>query len=90
MTSFVTQVRPYVRIYPAFRAAAAALACVILLQPLFVGSLVFVRSYTDLEPIRRNIIAAYEEGVSALTKFRACSFTATDINSPNARRCNSH
>jgi hypothetical protein len=63
MTSFIARVRPYVRIYSAFSAALAALACVILLQPLFVGSLVFVRSHTDLEPIRRNIVAAYEQGV---------------------------
>ena len=62
--SFVKNAIPsYGRIYFAFRAALAALACVILLQPLFVGSLVFVRSHTDLEPIRRNIVAAYEQGV---------------------------
>ena len=59
----VVGVRPYSRIYSAFRAALAALACVILLQPVFVGSLIFVRTHTDLEPIRRNIVAAYEQGV---------------------------
>lgn len=44
-------------------AALPALACVIFLQPLFVGSLAFVRSHTDLEPIRQNIAAAFEQGV---------------------------
>lgn len=63
MTSVASKVRPYGRIYSGFGAALLALACVIVLQPLFVGSLIFVRSHIDLEPIRQNIVAAYEEGV---------------------------
>lgn len=57
------QSRSYGLLRPAFIAAFVALAGVILLQPLFVGSLVFVRNLTDLEPIRQNIATAYEKGV---------------------------
>jgi hypothetical protein len=63
MSLVVAEARPYGRRYSAFTAALMALASVILLQPLFIGSLVLVRRNTDLEPIRRNIVAAYEQGV---------------------------
>ena len=63
MTLVAAEAYPYGRGSSLFTAALMALAGVILLQPLFIGSLVFVRRNTDLEPIRRNIVAAYEQGV---------------------------
>jgi hypothetical protein len=43
-------------------AAVVAVACVLLLQPLFVASLVFVKSHTDLGPVRRAIAHGFENG----------------------------
>lgn len=47
----------------AFAAAALAILCVVLLQPLFLGSLYFARQHTDLDPIRKHIVAAFDRGV---------------------------
>jgi hypothetical protein len=41
----------------------AAIICVLVLQAAFVFSLTFVRSHTDLAPIRAHITEAYKQGV---------------------------
>jgi len=43
--------------------AFLAVAIVILLQPLFVFSLVWMRNHTDLQPIRAHIAQAFDQGV---------------------------
>jgi hypothetical protein len=43
--------------------ASAAIFCVLILQAVFVFSLAFVRSHTDLAPIRAHITDAYKDGV---------------------------
>ncbi len=44
-------------------AASAAIFCVLVLQAVFVLSLTFVRSHTDLAPIRAHITDAFKNGV---------------------------
>lgn len=44
-------------------AALTAIVCVLLLQIAFVFSLTFVRSHTDLAPIRAHITEAFKQGV---------------------------
>jgi hypothetical protein len=44
-------------------AALAAIICVFVLQIVFVFSLTFVRSHTDLAPIRSHITEAFKQGV---------------------------
>ncbi len=55
-------------------AAALAVLCVLLLQPLFIGSLMFVRAHTDLAPIRHHILAAFDADVLAVSEFPSATF----------------
>jgi len=51
------------RPYSAIKAALLAVACVIVLQPLFAALLLFARSHADLDAVKANVAAAYKQGV---------------------------
>jgi len=50
---------------PVIRAALLAIACTLLLQPLFAGALVLLREHTDLPAVMRHVAQAYNDGVLA-------------------------
>jgi len=62
----MTQAGGQDRTFSAFQAALAGLASVIVLQPLFVAALVYVRIHTNLDAVKSNIAAAYEHGVLSI------------------------
>jgi hypothetical protein len=75
----MSNVMPPVRFWRARSAGfatIAALICVLLLQPLFVGSLMLLRAHTDLAPIRQHILAAFDADILAVSEFPSANFPA--------------